>query len=102
MQTMLLYLISISTAMAYPPQFAKEYLTSLHTTTQGPKPDTRIPTILSQQSLVKNLLSKIDPDLVRKHLVTLTEFPDRYYKGNSNDIPHVRWCSGCKLAFKGS
>jgi Peptidase family M28 len=48
----------------------------------GPKPISHVPSTLGQQSLVGKLTSMISLDLVRKHLVRLTEFPERHYKSD--------------------
>lgn len=47
------------------------------------------------------LTSKIDVDLVKKHLVTLTEFPERYYKGD-NGVLAAKWLYNEVVALNAS
>lgn len=65
---------------------------------KGPTPLSVFPTALSQQSAVAKLIAAIDEALVRKHLVTLTEFPDRYYQSD-NGVLAAKWLSDQVVAL---
>jgi hypothetical protein len=93
----MMFTVLVCAVAAYPPRYAEEYQKFL--TPKGdsylgnpraPSPVSSFPKILAQQPLVNNLISKINPDLVKKHLVRLTEFPERYMDSNNGDLA-ARW-----------
>ncbi|KAJ3256114.1 Leucine aminopeptidase 1 [Boothiomyces macroporosus] len=83
----LTYLLAL--AFAIPPtKFATEI--KHNAAPQGPKAISSFPTALKQQTLVHNMISKIDPASIKNYLVTLTQFPERYYT-SQNGVKAANW-----------
>lgn len=93
----MIFTILVCAVAAYPPRYAEEYQKFLKPNgdsylggPRAPSPISSFPTVLAQQLLVNTLISKINPDLVKKHLVRLTEFPERYMNSNNGDLA-AKW-----------
>jgi Peptidase family M28 len=79
-------LLAAVSAAPFPPQFATQYTQAHLVKIKAPMASSTVPSALRQQQLVHNLIGQIDPLLVEKHLVRLTEFPERYYESKNGAL----------------
>jgi bacterial leucyl aminopeptidase len=79
-------LLAAVSAAPFPPQFATQYTQAHLVKVKAPMASSTVPSALRQQQLVHNLIGQIDPILVEKHLIRLTEFPERYYESKNGAL----------------
>ncbi|KAJ3095275.1 hypothetical protein HDU96_001248, partial [Phlyctochytrium bullatum] len=74
-------------------EFAEKFQLQSLLATKGPASGVPIPTTLAFQTVVNPLLAKIDQVSMKNWLITLTQFPERYYK-SQNGIKSASWIGG--------
>ncbi|KAJ3307187.1 Leucine aminopeptidase 1 [Blyttiomyces sp. JEL0837] len=62
----------------------------INAATAGPPAPITLPSTVAYQNVVKPLIGKIDATKLHDWIVTLTQFPDRYYKG-PNGVKAAKW-----------
>ncbi|KAJ3307691.1 Leucine aminopeptidase 1 [Blyttiomyces sp. JEL0837] len=82
---------AISSVSAFRPNTPlKSDFAPINAATAGPPAPITIPSAPAFQSVVKPLIGNIDATKLHDWIVTLTQFPDRYYKG-TNGIKAAKW-----------
>ncbi|KAJ3088749.1 hypothetical protein HDU96_004009, partial [Phlyctochytrium bullatum] len=74
-------------------EFAEKFELQSLLATKGPPSGVPIPTTLAFQSVVNPLLAKIDQVSMKNWLITMTQFPERYYQ-SQNGVKSADWIVG--------
>ncbi|KAI8909609.1 hypothetical protein EDD86DRAFT_190388 [Gorgonomyces haynaldii] len=67
----------------------------------APKAASKFPTALAYQSLVNSLISQVSETSIKSHIVTLSDFPERYYKSD-NGVKAANWLADQVRALNSS